>query len=216
MTMSKRDRMLLAIIGAIVVVGGAFWFLIKPARAEADRKRDELAAIQDEAGVLRDQISRLQQSEKDGEDQSLEGFRLAKAVPDAAAIPGAIVQLQRIADRSDVDLAVLRTSVVTDVGSMRAIELEVKVSGRFFDVDDFMFRAHRQVTVDEKDRPQINGRLVAIKSLELTLAEGDTTTDGGDLVDGNLRVLLFSAPPAATAAQAESVATAASTTGGTP
>ena len=217
MTMSKRDRMLLAIIGAIVVVGGAFWFLIKPARAEADRKRDELAAIQDEAGVIRDQISRLQQSAKDGEDQSLEGFRLAKAVPDGASIPGAIVQLQRIADRSDVDLEVLRTSVITDLGSMRAIELEVKVSGRFFDVDDFMFRAHRQVTVDEKDRPQINGRLVAIKSLELTLSETDTSTDAGDRVDGNLRVLLFSAPPAATtAAAAETTATAASTTGGTP
>ncbi|MFN8122911.1 MAG: type II secretion system protein GspM [Thermoleophilia bacterium] len=211
--MSKRDRMLLSVIGAVVVVGGAYWFLIKPARAEAQQKRDELAAIQDETGVIRDQISRLQKSEKDAADTRVEGFRLAKAVPNSTSIPGAIVQLQRLADRSDVDLAVLRTSVVTDIGQMKAIELEVKVTGRFFDVDDFMFRAHRMVTVDEKDRPQINGRLVAIKALELQVTEDDQSTDGGDTVDGDLHVLVFSAP-SATAAAAETAAT--TTTGGTP
>lgn len=214
MTMSKRDRMLLSIIGAVVVVGGAYWFLIKPARAEAQQKRDELAQLQDDTGVIRDQISRLQSSEKDVATTRVEGFRLAKAVPTTGSVPGAIVQLQRLADRSDVDLAVLRTSVVTDIGQMRAIELEVKVTGRFFDVDDFMFRAHRMVTVDEKDRPQVNGRLVAIKALELSVTEDDETTDGGDTVDGALHVLVFSAP-AATAATAETAA-ATTTTGGTP
>lgn len=212
MTMNKRDRMLLSIIGAVVVVGGAYWFLIKPARAEAQQKRDELVAIEDQSGVIRDQIARLQQAEKNGEDTRIEGFRLAKAVPNSSSVPGAIVQLQRLADRSDVDLAVLRTSTVTDIGQMRAIELDVKVTGRFFDVDDFMFRAHRMVTVDEKDRPQINGRLVAIKALELSVSEDDQATDGGDTVDGNLHVLLFSAPPA-TAVTAD---VAATTTGGTP
>lgn len=214
MTMSKRDRMLLAIIGAVVVVGGAYWFLIKPARAEAQQKRDELVALQDEAGVIRDQITRLQAAAKDGQDTAVEGFRLAKAVPDTASVPGAIVQLQRLADRSDVDLAVLRTSVVTEIGQMRAIEIEVKVTGRFFDVDDFMFRAHRMVTVDEKDRPQVNGRLVAIKSLELAVSEDDQTTDGADRVEGNLRVLMFSASPVSAAAAAETAS--ATTTGGTP
>lgn len=217
MTMTKRDKVLLAIIVMVGLVGGLWWFVVKPARADVSARTQEVQALQDEAGVIRDQISRLEQSEGGEVAQSVEGFRLTKAVPDRAQVPGAIVQMQRIATNSNVLLSGIRTSSTTDYGGFRATELNVTVKGRFFDVDDFMFRLHRQVTVDEQDRPRVSGRLFAVKSFELQLAEDeDSSTDaaqkGTDRVEGTLTLLVFSAP-SANATPAAAVVPAAATTG---
>lgn len=216
MTMTKRDRVLLVIIAIVALLGGMYWFVIKPARAEVDQRTTELQSIQDESGVIRDQISRLEKAEGGELAQSVEGFRLAKAVPDRAQVPAAIVQLQRLATRSNVMLSSIRTNSTTDYSGFRATEIEVAVNGRFFDVDDFMFRVHRQVTVDEQDRPRIGGRLFAVRSFELQLADKDDSdpeATGDDRVKAVVKLLVFSAPAAA--ANADATGTTAATGGTT-
>ena len=64
MKMTKRDMILLAVIGAIAVIGGFWWFVVKPAKADLSAQRDQLAQIQTEAGGLRDSLSRMAVSTK--------------------------------------------------------------------------------------------------------------------------------------------------------
>jgi len=195
--MSTRDRALLAVIAALAVLGGLWWFVVKPARAEVSERTAQLEVVQADADAVRDQIARLERAEGGEVAQSLEGFRLSKAVPARVGVPAVLVQLQRLADDSDVDLGSLRTNGTTDYGGFRATELEVVVTGRFFDVDDFMFRMHRLVTVDEGDRPRIRGRLIAVRGFELRMAEETDVTGtrrGGDRVEATLRLLVFSSP----------------------
>ena len=52
MKLNKRDMILLAVIGAIAELGGAFWFVVKPAKAELSAQKDELVVIQDESGSV--------------------------------------------------------------------------------------------------------------------------------------------------------------------
>lgn len=223
MTMTKRDRILLLVIATVAVFGGMFWFVIKPARAQVSARTTELQSIQDETGVVRDQIARLQKAEGGQLARSVEGFRLAKAVPDRDQVPAALVQLQRLATRSNVTFSSIHTNSTTDYSGFRATEITVTVGGKFFDVDDFLFRMHRQVTVDEQSRPRVAGRLFAVKSLELQLAEtdqNDPAAGSGDRVEAELKVLVFSTPTTTTAS-ATTAATASTTgagtsTGGTP
>ena len=53
MKMTKRDQILLAVIGAIAVVGGFYWFVVKPAKADLSAQKDELAQIEQETNALR-------------------------------------------------------------------------------------------------------------------------------------------------------------------
>lgn len=231
MTMTKRDRMLLIAIAIVAIFGGMYWFVIKPARAQVSARTAELQSVEDETGVLRDQIARLQKAEGGQLARSVEGFRLAKAVPDRDQVPAALVQLQRLATRSNVTFSSIHTTSTTDYAGFRATEISVTVGGRFFDVDDFLFRLHRQVTVDEQSRPRIAGRLFAVKSFEIQLAEtdqNDPEAGSGDRVDADLKVLVFSTPNATTSTASTTTATAAtaaaasttgagtSSTGGTP
>ncbi len=220
MTMTKRDKILLAIIVVAGLVGGLWWFVVKPAQADVSARTEQVRTLEDETGAIRDQIARLEQQKGGQVAQSIEGFRLAKAVPDRAQIPGAILQLERMADNADVRLSAIRTTSTTDYGSFRATELDITVNGRFFDVDDFMFRVHRQVTVDDKDRPRIGGRLFAIKSFELELNDASDGSGGSgaadDTVEGTLKLLVFSAPTATTTAAASAATAGQTSNGGTP
>ena len=223
MKLSKRDMILLAVIGAIAVLGGAFWFVVKPAKAELSAQKDELAVIQEESAGLRDTLSRLESTATGEGARVAERLRLAKAIPDTTEAPGVVVQLQRLADRANVELTSIKTNTFTDYGSIRGTEFEIRVSGRFFDVDDFLYRLHRQVSVDEKDRPVIGGRLFATTSVDLTLSQADTTGGGDDedMVIGTVKVVAFSSVPGGVASSAAvvpgtPVAAPTTTTGAAP
>ena len=45
MKVSKRDLILIAVIGAVVVVGGFYWFAVKPAKADLSAQQSQLAQV---------------------------------------------------------------------------------------------------------------------------------------------------------------------------
>jgi len=206
MKMTKRDQILLAVIGVIAIVGGFFWFVVKPAKAELGTQKDTLSQVRTEANDLRDTIDRMAATDKGESKRTAERLRLSKALPETTETPGVVVQLQRLADRANVELTSIKTNNYSDYGSIRGTEFEVRVTGRFFDVDDFLYRLHRQVAVNEKDRPIVGGRLFATTAVDLTLQQdGGSNGTGGapkgeDEVLGTIRVVAFSSVPGGAAA----------------
>jgi hypothetical protein len=219
---SKRDMILLAVIGAVVILGGFYWLAIKPAKADLATQKTQLSQIRDEAGQLRDTLSRADNTPKTAARQVSDRLRLAKAVPDDVQTPGVVVELQQLADRANVQLTSIKTNDFSDYGSLRGTEFSLVVTGRFFDVDDFLYRLHHQVTVNAKDQPQIRGRLFATKSVDLTLLPPDDSSNGGpvgadDQVTATVVVVAFSSIDASAATTASgaggaAVSTAAPTT----
>ena len=207
--MTKRDLILLSVIGAIAVLGGFWWFVAKPAKADLSAQRVQLTQIQSESSDLRDTLSRMSVSTKGEAKRTAERLRLSKALPEGTEAPGVVVQLQRLADRANVELTSIKTNSFSDYGSIRGTEFEVRVTGRFFDVDDFLYRLHRQVAVDENDRPIVGGRLFATTSVDLTLDQNSTGSEGSpkadDYVVGTVKVVAFSSVPGGAAATAATV-----------
>lgn len=206
MKVSKRDLILLSVLGAVAVLGGFWWFAVKPAKADLAAQRDQLAQITSETGDLRDTLSRLASSATNPNALTAERLRLAKALPEGTETPSIVVQLQRLADRSNVELTSIKTNSFTDYGSIRGTEFEVRVSGRFFDTDDFLYRLHRQVSVDGKDRPIVGGRLFATTTVDLTLDQTEATEDGplqdDDRVVATVKIVAFSSVPGGVASAA--------------
>ncbi|MGE0026290.1 MAG: type II secretion system protein GspM [Thermoleophilia bacterium] len=226
MKMTKRDQILLAVIAVIAIVGGLFWFVIKPARADLSTQKDALTAVQNETNDLQDTIDRMAATDKGESKRTAERLRLSKALPENTETPGVVVQIQRIADRASVELTSIKTNNYSDYGSIRGTQFEVKVTGRFFDVDDFLYRLHRQVAVDEKDRPIVGGRLFATTSVDLTLQQDGGSNGTGapkadDQVLATINVVAFSSVPGGAAAGTSvapttAVAAPATTTTATP
>ncbi|MEW6583865.1 MAG: type II secretion system protein GspM [Actinomycetota bacterium] len=213
MKLTKRDTLLLLVVALVAGVGGIYWLYVKPAKEDLDAKRAEVARVETENDGLRDTLARLAADSRSLTGTAAQRLRYAKAVPDSAQVPGAIYQIQRLADRSGVRFDSITTQDATDVGGFVTRTFQIKVTGRFFDVDDFLYRLHRQVTVDAKGRARIGGRLFAVKKLDITAAEGSggTATGGGsggtqlkgkDEITATLDIVAFSTarPGAAPAA----------------
>lgn len=200
MKLSKRDSILLVVIALVAGVGGFYWFYVKPAKKDLDAKQEQVAQVQSQNDGLRDTIARLEKDSKSLAGSAAQRLKLSKAVPDSAQVPGAIYQIQRLADRSNVDFDSISTQNVTDLGGFAGRGFQIKVTGKFFDVDDFLYRLHRQVAVDPKGNAAVSGRLFAVTKVEIGAGDkvtGKTDTTGtqlkkNDSVTATLDVVAFS------------------------
>lgn len=173
MTLSQRDRILLAVLAVVAVLGGSWYFVVRPASAELADARTELTTVQGQATGLRDTIARLTPADVNRVLDATERLRTAKALPQETAAPGTIVELEAMARRANVDLASLRTLSSNAYGSLVGTEYEVVVTGAFFDVDDFLYRTHRLVEVNERRAPNVRGRLYATRSVTMEPEQED-------------------------------------------
>ncbi|MCU0307345.1 MAG: type II secretion system protein GspM [Thermoleophilia bacterium] len=202
MKISKRDKLILAGLLLAVLLGGVWYFSIRPAGAEIAQRRDEIATTGQRVAELTDTLTRMQGEKGALAARAAESLRMAKAVPDSPQVPGALVQLERLAARSDVRLEEVSTSKTTPYGEVTGTQFQVRVSGDFFDVDDFLYRMHDLVGLDERVRPQVGGRLLALTGFELGLAPEDEAQAGAasgaarraseDRVQATLDIVAFS------------------------
>lgn len=179
--LSVRDTVLLILVLAAATAAGLWWFLVAPARADvADRDR-ELTALTRDVNQITDTIRRLRAEEPDASRRTAERLRLAKALPVGDQVPAAIVQLEHLAGRSGVRFVALTAQGSSSFGTLRGSEFEIRVRGRFHDVDDFLYRVHHQVRLDQNDRPVIGGRLLALRTVALApVAAGGEGAEGVD------------------------------------
>jgi Tfp pilus assembly protein PilO len=219
--MTRRNELVLAGIGALLVLVAATMLLVRPTRqatAEAHAERD--TAISD-SQALRDQIKALEALKpKEAELKAQAG--LAKAeFPATPALPALVDALQDAAGLSGVDLGTVAPSTPkTSTASplLAEITTTVNVSGGYFEIQDFLVRLEN--LVKRTDPGRIDPRSVLIESVDLTsgseTATGDSagaTTDASTAADelsGNIVLTVFqlaqssgtSSSPAAPAAPA--------------
>ena len=193
--LSKRDRILLGALALLALLGGTWWFYVKPAGAELKVQRAELERVSMERASARDTLGRLREDYETEVKRTAERLRTAKALPDAVGAAGTIVQLERLAGRANVGLTGITSNAATVYGGVTGYEYDVKIQGRFFDVDDFLYRMHRQVAVDEDGRPIVGGRLFAITGIDMTPQTDAETVGGADEVLATLKVVAFSTTP---------------------
>jgi hypothetical protein len=193
--LTPRDTMLLAVITVIVLAGGLWYLLVRPASSDLSAARDELVAVREESTGLRDTLGRLSGQDVARALDASERLETAKALPEETAAPGMIVELERLAKRANVELDAVRTLSSSAYGGLVGTEYEVVVSGAFFDADDFLYRMHRLVEVNERRVPSIRGRLYAMRSINLeseqTEGEEPAPMDEGR-VTAKIDLLVFS------------------------
>jgi Tfp pilus assembly protein PilO len=220
---TRRQELVLAVVGALLVLVAATLLLIRPTRqatAEARADRDTAVA---ESQTLRDQIKALE-ALKPKEAELKAQAELAKAeFPATPALPGLVDALQDAASQSGVELGTVAPSTpeASTVNSLLAqITTTVNVSGGYFEIQDFLVRLEN--LVKGSDPARVTPRSVLVESVNLTggsdeQATGDSAVAAGaaaspDELEGNIVLTVFqlaqssgsSSTPAAPAATAGS------------
>jgi Tfp pilus assembly protein PilO len=156
-------------IGAAVAAGLlltlAGWFLlVSPARSKADELQTSIDSTQSEISARRAALAAKPKIRVDVRSSDL--FRLTKAVPDHADMTGLVLQLTRLSKGTGVSFqSVTPSPQVVGLG-YNVQPLSVVVQGRFGEVNDFLHRLRKLVTV-RKAKLDARGRLFAIDNVAL-------------------------------------------------
>jgi len=180
---TRRQELVLAAVGAFVVLVAATMLLIRPTRqATAEARADRDAAVADSQS-LRDQIKALE-AIKPKEAELKAEAELAKAeFPATPALPGLVDALQDAASVSGVGLGTVAPSTPaasTVNPTLAEITTTVSVNGGYFEIQDFLVRLEN--LVKGSDPARVAPRSVLVESVSLTSGSDEQAT--GDSAAG--------------------------------
>jgi Tfp pilus assembly protein PilO len=193
MRLTQRDRIMLLVLAAGIVLFAGWWFTIKPAGADAQAARTDLESVQSQLAASRAELAQTSATHVSRAARTARTVRLSKATPPLPRIPEAIVQIQRTAVRSRVSITSITGGDATTGGGTVGNPLTLEVAGSFFEVDDFLYRIQNMVKVNA-GKVRVGGRLFALGKADIAFDEEGARP--GD-VTAVLNLIAISSGPAA-------------------
>jgi Tfp pilus assembly protein PilO len=166
----KRDIGILAGIGLVALIAAWYFLLISP-------KRGEVAEVQEEVTVERDtyerntaRLKKLDQERTAAQESVAELLKLNKLIPGDNQIPTLIVELQKSANEAGIDFVKIEPDLAVRVGESTVVPIQMQFEGRFFDVNDFLYRVENYARL-EGNNVNVSGRLVSVVGIKLEEGE---------------------------------------------
>ena len=175
--MRARGREVYIIAGVVAVVLIIAWYflLFSPQRQKMSDLSDQITAQQTALSTSQQEVARLEAYKKTAPQSRAEIVRLGKMLPQAEGIPSLIIELTRTSDASGVDLTTITRGATTPGTPFGIQTVTLQVSGRFFDVEDFVYRLESYVAFRNASF-RVTGRLLEIQNL--TMSGGGAATTG--------------------------------------
>jgi hypothetical protein len=110
MRLTPRDRKIVLVLAPLLLLAG-YWFLVlSPKRAESAKVTEELATAQGERDTAQAQVGQLNAAKASfaGDYQTV--IRMGKAIPEVVDMPSLLVQLDRAARGTGVDIQTIKVT----------------------------------------------------------------------------------------------------------
>lgn len=171
MNIRKRDIIILAAIGLLALIAVWYFFLISP-------KRSEITTINQEKKVEKEtydrntaRLKKLDQERVAAQESRGELLKLDKLIPGDEQIPSLIVELQKSANDAGIDFVRIEPDLaVTSSDGSAVIPIQIKFEGRFFDVNEFLYRVENYARL-EGNEVNVSGRFLSV--VDIKLEEGE-------------------------------------------
>lgn len=177
--MRARGKEIYIIAGVIAVVLIVAWYflLFSPTRQKLSDLDDQIAVDKTALATAQQELARLQSYEKTAPQAQVDIMRLSKMLPEDEGIPSMIVELTKTATASGVTLSSISRGTTTEGAPFGIQTVTLAVSGRFFDIEDFLYRLESFVRFQNTSF-SVTGRLVQVTTVSLTGGTTTTTTTG--------------------------------------
>ena len=187
--MSARTRMILAIVGAVLVVLVFFLFMVRPRQTELQDVKAEVAQEESLRLTLEADLARLQELQRNAPRLQAELERIRELIPRVHDVPTFIFQVNEAADESGVNFLQISPELPDtppEGAAVAEVRLTIGGSGGYFAIQDFIRRLYSLE------------RAVRIDVIDLSGAEGAGTTGTVISLTATARIF-FESPGAAVA-----------------
>lgn len=175
-TKGKEIYIITGLVAAVLIV--AWYFLLfSPTQQKLSDLDQQVQSAQGALDVAMQEVARLESYKKTAPQSRAEIVRLGKMLPASEGMPGLIIELTKTAEQSGVGLVSIARGV-TSPGTPFGIQtVTLQVTGRFFDVEDFLYRIEQYVAFRNAGF-RVTGRLLQVTQLTVAGAGTTTTTAG--------------------------------------
>jgi type IV pilus assembly protein PilO len=187
MRVRGKEIYLIAALIAIVLVVAWYFLLLSPLRSDIKSVEQSVAKQEVAVQTAQNEVQRLEQYKKTAPQSRADLVRLTKAVPESEVVPSLIIDLGKTADAAGVDLVNI-TREMTQAGEpygVQAVTLEVE--GRFFDVEDFLYRVESYVAFRNSGF-RATGRLVDMASLSVSADTAEATSATSPVLNVSIKL----------------------------
>ena len=152
-----------AIAVVIVVAVAAYFFLVRPKRAEAGRLAEQIELL--EADVAAAKLAAKPDAPKEKINVA-DLFELTKAMPDRTDMPGIILELDSIAEAVGIEFVQISPELAVAREGYRILPIRFVFEGNYFGLSDFLFRVRNLVAV-RNARLYASGRFFTLDFLRM-------------------------------------------------
>ena len=161
MSKLRTEAKVALLVGGILLGLVAGWFLV------IAPKRHDASALKQEIADTRDQISVAQGVKTPTAPPPIrvaDLFKLSRAMPNTADIPGVILQLSSVAAETGVEFESITPHDPVSYGAYQQVAVDLAFEGRFYDLSDFLYRLRNLVAVHHGVL-NATGRLFTVDSI---------------------------------------------------
>jgi len=175
-----REIYIITAVVAVVLVVAWYFLLFSPTQRKLSDLGTQTESAQSALDMANQEVIKLESYKKTAPQSKAEIVRLGKMLPESEGIPGLIIELSKTAEASGVSVTSIARGTTT-AGSPYGIQtLTLQVGGRYFDVEDFLYRLEEYVAFRNASF-RVTGRLLQVTQLTLqaaTTSTTETTTSG--------------------------------------
>lgn len=184
--MNRRAPIVAAAI-AVVVTLLLIFLLVLPKMREVGEAEDQLQAAQDQEIALAAELRALQQAQEQAPETEQEIAAIDDAIPPTADLPALFRLLDSAASRAAVDFFSFTpgTPVVDPTSQYSTISSQVRVTGGYFAIDEFLFlletlpRAAKVTTIAVTGTSTTEETATSSLQLQMTVEFFTTDTSAG-------------------------------------
>jgi len=161
MSKQRTEVKVALLVGGVLLGLVAGWFLV------IAPKRHDAATLKQQIADTRDQISVAQGIKLPTAPPPIrvaDLFKLSRAMPNTADIPGVILQLSSVAAETGVEFESITPHDPVSYGAYQQVAVDLSFEGRFYDLSDFLYRLRNLVGVHEGVL-NATGRLFTVDSI---------------------------------------------------
>jgi len=159
---SRNAKVGLVVVGLLLVAALGYFVLVRPKHAEADELDARLVDLQ--AQIV---AANAKASVKPPRVEAADLFRLAKAMPDRADMPGLLLELNAVASQTGIVFKSITPGSSSPREGYQVVPISLAFEGDFYGLSDFLFRLRNLVQVRDGGL-RTTGRLFAVESITFT------------------------------------------------
>jgi Tfp pilus assembly protein PilO len=181
-----REIYIITAVVAVVLIVAWYFLLFSPTQRKLSDLDTQIQSAQTALDTSKQEVVKLESYKKTAPQSRAEIVRLGKMLPESEGIPGLIVELTKTSEASGVDVTSITRGTTTPGTPFGIQTLTIQVSGRYFDVEDFLYRLEEYVAFRNASF-RVTGRLLQVTQLTMQAA---TTTEASNTTSPPLAVTI--------------------------